>query len=754
MLQPEPGQVAFFPNVDAIQEFTIESNSPPAEFGRFNGGVVNLTTKSGQNALHGSVFEFARHEDLNARNFFASGTAAKPRFRRHQFGGVAGGPIRKNATFFFVDYQGQRQTIGRTVISTVPTVLQRQGVFTEAIGGRVPVIYDPATTTSAGGAATRTAFPGNTIPDARIDPVARRLLERYPLPTGSGTANNYRRVGQRGRRPGPGQRAASITTCAAAPIGCSRALTRFGETFLPVTPLPDGSGVASGALGRSGHGPGRPRRATSTSSPSAGCDELRVGDTRRSVDRAAATVDGSIGTGLGLPGIPSAAAFADTLPTFLVAGYQQLGSPPNTATEFGTSVTQIADAFTWQRGRHTVKFGADLRWSRLDVVQPPSPTGQFTFSNLFTNQPTPTAGASTTGTPFASFLLGQVQLFSIDRQQQAIRNRAHIQEYLVQDDWRVASRWTVNAGLRYTLNFPSTEVDDQVRGVQPRHGQSRIRRQGWPAARRTGAAHPQLRAAVRDRRPRHRSHRGAPRLRPGVDRDGRHHDAVHHARVPVPADGLAAHAGQHHSGVRAGRRTRRPADSAHAGRRARPGRASRSTATSAPATSSSGTPRCSASSPPNLSIEVAYVGSKITRVGLPDTNLNQLTVEQLALGPPLQQRVDNPYFGVIPRSSSLGDPTIPAGQLLKPYPQHTTVSLYRNNTGTTIYHGGYVKLEQRLTDGPLVPGVLYALEAGGRRLVGLRRVHPDRAGGQLPVADSFNRKLERTTRRATCRTSS
>ena len=101
----------------------------------------------------------------------------------------------------------------------------------------------------------------------------------------------------------------------------------------------------------------------------------------------------------------------------------------------------------------------------------------------------------------------------------------------------------------------------------------------------------------------------------------------------------------------------------------------------------------------DISVEVAYTGSKITRVGLPDTNLNQLTVEQLAQGASLQQRVPNPYFGVIPRSSSLGDPTIPVAQLLKPFPQYTTVSLYRNNVGTTIYHGVYAKLEQRLSRG-------------------------------------------------------
>ena len=114
VLQPEPGQVAYYPVVDAIQEFKIESNSPAAEFGRFNGGVVNLTTKSGGNAFHGNVFEFFRNEGLNARNYFQASNAVKPDYRRNQYGGMFGGPVVKDRTFFFVDYQGQRQSIGRT----------------------------------------------------------------------------------------------------------------------------------------------------------------------------------------------------------------------------------------------------------------------------------------------------------------------------------------------------------------------------------------------------------------------------------------------------------------------------------------------------------------------------------------------------------------------------------------------------------------------------------------------------------------
>src|SRR5262245_42163403 len=112
VLQPEPGQVAFFPVIDAIQEFKIESNSAPAEFGRFNGGVINLTMKSGSNAFHGTGFDFLRNEALNARNYFQSMNPVKPDYRRNQYGGTFGGPLVHNQTFFFVDFQGQGQTIG------------------------------------------------------------------------------------------------------------------------------------------------------------------------------------------------------------------------------------------------------------------------------------------------------------------------------------------------------------------------------------------------------------------------------------------------------------------------------------------------------------------------------------------------------------------------------------------------------------------------------------------------------------------
>src|SRR5262249_31148067 len=147
--------------------------------------------------------------------------------------------------------------------------------------------------------------------------------------------------------------------------------------------------------------------------------------------RTAAQLGASAAAALNLRGIPASAKFPNTLPTFVISGYQQLGSPPNTATNFPTSVSEAADTLIWVKGRHAIKTGFDWRWERLDVVQPPSPTGLFTFNAIGSDLP----GTANTGSPFASFLLGQVQSFSIDLQTSTIQERARFQEYFVQDEW-------------------------------------------------------------------------------------------------------------------------------------------------------------------------------------------------------------------------------------------------------------------------------------------------------------------------------
>jgi hypothetical protein len=467
-------------------------------------------------------------------------------------------------------------------------------------------------------------------------------------------------------------------------------------------------------------------------------NELRVGDTRRTVARSAADLSTSASAALNLPGIPSDARFPNTLPTFLISGYQQLGSPPNTATDFSTSVTHIADSLSWLKGRHTIKLGADLRWERLNVVQPPSPTGSFTFSSLFTDLP----GVSNTGTPLASFLLGQVQQFSIDLQQDAIRNRAHFQEYFVQDDWRPSNWLTVNAGLRYTLNFPSTETNDQAAVFNLETRQlDYLGRDGNP----------------RTARELHKDNFG-PRLGivarvtdKTVVRTGYALVWIEQAGITTPFTTPVFPFLQTVS-----QRTLdniSPAFTLAGGPSVEP----------IPHTPTAGigqgvfsvdrdlgsgyVQQWNASLQreltSNIAIELAYVGSKITHVGIPDTNLNQLTVDQLAQGNPLLRRMPNPFFGTIPRSSSLGDPTIPAAQLLKPFPQYTTVSLYRNNVGTTVYQGFYAKLEQRFSHGLsyLVSYTRSTLKDDASSVFDASILTGPVAN--FPVADSFNRKLER-----------
>jgi hypothetical protein len=727
VLQPEPGQVAFFPVIDAIQEFKIESNSPPAEFGRFNGGVVNLTTKAGANVFHGDGFEFLRNETLNARNFFQSTSPVKPAYRRNQFGGTLGGPLVQDHTFFFVDYQGQRQSIGRTATSTVPTLLQRQGIFTEAIGGRVPVIYDPATTVGS----IRTPFPGNTL--TRMDSVALALLQRYPVPTSSGTANNYSRTDNEIDNQDQWDVRLDHKFASNRDQVFGR-LSYFRDGFVPVTPLPDGSGVTSGTLG--------PQDTTARAFASNYqhtfstnvLNELRIGDTRRTVGRTAAELSTSAGAALSIPGIPSTARFPNTLPTFLISGYQQLGSPTNTASNFNTSVSEVADSLTWLKGRHAIKIGLDWRWERLNVIQPPSPTGSFTFSNLFTDLP----GVANTGTPLASLLLGQVQTFSIDLQQGPIQERAHFQEYFIQDDWKISNRLTINPGLRYTLNFPSTEINGQTAVFNLQTQQLEYPGTNPVRPLKKNNFGPRLGAVYRltDKT---------------IISSGYGLIWIEMAGITTPFTTptfpfLQTVSQRTLDNITPAFVLQNGPSVAPIGQTATAGLGQGVFAVDS--TLGSGYVQqwnvsVQRELTTNTTVEAAYVGSHIVHVGIPDTNLNQLSTSQLALGSALVQRVPNPYFNVIPRSSSLGDPTIPLAQLLKPYPEYTTVSLYRDNVGTTFYQGLALSLRQRLAR-----GLSYSVAYTRSKLMDDASSVFDASIltgpiANYPVADSFNRALER-----------
>src|SRR5258708_4631539 len=167
------------PAVEGIQEFKALTNNAGAEYGRSVGAVVVVTTKSGGNQFHGTLFEFLRNEKLDARNFFARTDAPKPPFKLNQYGASLGGPVRRNRTFFFVNYEGYREVFADTQLQTVPVAAIRAGNF-----AGVKVIYDPLTTKAnpAGGANIRLPFPNNVITADRFDRLGAGKGHKWPPP--------------------------------------------------------------------------------------------------------------------------------------------------------------------------------------------------------------------------------------------------------------------------------------------------------------------------------------------------------------------------------------------------------------------------------------------------------------------------------------------------------------------------------------------------------------------------------------------
>ena len=432
MLQPEPGQVVFYPIIDGIQEFHLNINAYSPEYGRSNGGTVIIESKSGSNDFHATLFEFFRNEDLNARNYFAQ-PGPRPEFRRNQYGLTFGGPIQQDKTFFFVDWQGTRLRTGLTRFSTVPTLAQRQGVFSTPI-------FDPASSAP-------TQFQNNTIPGDRFDKIATQVLQHYPAPNLPVSANNFVRTGV--EPDNQDQFDTRLDRYFGAHHRVFGRFSYFRDDDNPVTPLPDGSGaLTSGVIGHTiTRGDQIVGDYDCSLSPSV-LNQARVGYTRRtSTGRALQNGD------ITVPGLPSN-SFPSVLPIFAVTGFQQIGPQTSANSNFKTSMTEFLDTVSMVRGRHTLKFGTDLRREALDVLQPPNPTGLYTFNTTGTNK----TGVANSGYAVASLLLGQVNAFSIDIQNQALQERAHIAEFFIGDDWKISDRLTMNFGTRYTLNSPSTEV--------------------------------------------------------------------------------------------------------------------------------------------------------------------------------------------------------------------------------------------------------------------------------------------------------
>jgi hypothetical protein len=447
------GEAALYTNVDALEEFKVQTSTYSAEFGRSGGAVINASLKSGANAVRGSAFYFLRDESLDARGYFEDPGSQKAPFHFQQFGGTLGGPIQKDKTFFFVDYQATRRRSNDTGIFSVPTVAQRHGDFS---GEGNNVIYDPL---------TGQPFPGNIIPANRFDPLAANFVNLYPDPNQEGLKNNYLVNRRSTKTVNQGDLRLDHQFSSNDHIFLRASLTKEYRFLQP--PLP---GLANGG----DYGAGDNESKTWGGAlgfthifSSSTVNELRVGFNR---------VKGADGTTVGgqkapppeltVPGVSNDPAIAG-ITVFDPAGYSHVGDPEFIPTYTRTQELQISDTLSLVRGRHSLKTGFQLRRSDFDLFQIPQPRGKFGFSGEFTQDPDHNDG---TGDALADALLGYSSQIDIQNITQT-RNRTPVFGAFFQDDFKVNSSLALNLGVRWDYTGATVERDDRQSNFNYQTGQ-------------------------------------------------------------------------------------------------------------------------------------------------------------------------------------------------------------------------------------------------------------------------------------------
>ena len=435
------------PPPDAIQEFKILTHSYTAEYGRSAGSVVNVVTKSGTNQFHGAVWEFNRDDALQAKNFFASSTQAKPKLKQNQFGGAFGGPIARNRLFGFGYYEGHRNTTGVTQNLVVLSDAQRQGNFGST------VIRDPL---------TGLPFPNNTIPANRIDPSAAKLIEQF-VPVANTAGNRW--VGSPDTTDDRDQfglrldyqlsQANSVLgryirsrTHAVQPA-ITRAIGTDATATLQDVMVADSHVFASNAI-----------------------NQMRVSYNRIGANPQATSGLANADFGINVPqNVDSAKGIANIGVTGLFAGTAGIGGTGGLGdvgqpfVERRNQVFQLADDFTWIRGGHSLKFGVDVRKEQMFIAFVNRPNGEFTFNGV------------NTGSPAADFLLGLPSQFRRTTANASQDGSGWSYAGYAQDEFRPWPNVTVNLGVRYDLALPFVEKNDALNAFHP--GQQSTR---FPAA--------------------------------------------------------------------------------------------------------------------------------------------------------------------------------------------------------------------------------------------------------------------------------
>lgn len=433
---------ALSPSPDSVQEFRIQSSSYSAEYGRAGGGTLNFVTRSGTNQFHGTLWEFARNDALDANSFFANRQGAgKGKLRFNQFGGNFGGPILKNRLFFFGNFEALRIESGVLRQSTVPTARMKSGDFSELRGA----IYFP---NSDG---TRTPFAGNLIPAQLQNAVGRNILSYYPDPNRPGFVNNYAIFSPTSTT--NRQLVTRLDYQISSRQNIFFRLTRDWDIATSEGNFP-GSIASTTAEGTTTDDPlALTLDYVNTLSPHM-ILHLTAGASRHTLVRTQPSSGFDLTT-LGLPSyLATASGEGQVFPTIGPAGYATLGP----LKVYGVTDTYqnnfpFGGDLTVLKGAHAIKVGASYRVYQVNNFRSNDPAGNFSFTRGFTAR-TPTDAAS--GDAIASLLLGLPSAGDIGIVPRLAAQNAYIGAYF-QDDWTISPKLTVNLGLRWDSDLPTTE---------------------------------------------------------------------------------------------------------------------------------------------------------------------------------------------------------------------------------------------------------------------------------------------------------
>jgi hypothetical protein len=423
-------------SVDAIQEFKVQSNLYSAESGTLGGAQINIAIKSGANDLHGSLYEFARNDAFDARNFF---DRVKPEFRQNQFGGTVGGPVVKDKTFYFGAYEGLRLAKALTRTFLVPSAGLRSGQFTT-------LVRDPQTGLPCAQTDQRGCFSGNAIPDSRISPIAKALLGFVPFPNlaGGTGANNFisspleindnnqftiRTDIRRGERDTSFARYTFYDVNAYQPYGFVQFAT--SPISLPGFGLFVKQRTQNAAISE-----------THTFNSKL-IGEFKVGFNRTAGGQFQQNSDVDFAGTFNIAGV-SRDPFDRGIPRIIIAPFNTFGDVTTPLTRRDNDY-QLNYNLSWFLGSHNLNFGGIYKRLQFNPVISSSKRGQFTFTGNFT------------GNAFADFLLGLPFNARGGAGSSAVYLRGNEWAGFVQDDWKASKRLTINLGLRYEYASPFSE---------------------------------------------------------------------------------------------------------------------------------------------------------------------------------------------------------------------------------------------------------------------------------------------------------